>query len=75
MLYGKVIYKCFAYIAYSGKGGGDMIDTMPGGEPIILERVPPLLYCGGCMNEMRCVHGDLFTCPICGMNYQKEVHV
>jgi len=49
-----------------------MIETMPGGEPIILEKVPPLLYCGGCMIEMKCIHGNSFACPICGMNYKKE---
>ena len=52
-----------------------MIETMPGGEPIILEKVPALLYCGGCMKEMRCIHGNLFACPICGMNYRKEMGV
>ena len=49
-----------------------MIETMPGGEPIILDKVPALLYCGGCMREMRCIHGNSFACPICGMNYKKE---
>lgn len=52
-----------------------MIETMPGGEPIILEKVPALLYCGGCMAEMRCIHGSLFACPICGMNYTKKMSV
>ena len=52
-----------------------MIETMPGGEPIILEKVPTLLYCGGCMAEMKCIHGNSFTCQICGMNYQKEMTV
>jgi len=55
--------------------GGKMIETMPGGEPIILERVPALLYCGGCMTEMKCIHGNLFACPICGMNHQKEMTI
>ena len=52
-----------------------MIETMPGGEPIILEKVQALLYCGGCMAEMRCVHGSSFTCPVCGMHYEKEMSV
>ena len=49
-----------------------MIETMPGCEPIILDKVPTLLYCGGCMTEMRCSHGNSFACPICGMDYKKE---
>ena len=49
-----------------------MIETMPGCEPIILDKVPTLIYCGGCMTEMRCIHGNSFTCPICSMNYKKE---
>lgn len=52
-----------------------MIETMPGGEPIILEKAPTLVYCGGCMREMRCIHENIFSCPICGMNYEKEVTV
>ncbi|MBW2974668.1 hypothetical protein KY366_03025 [Candidatus Woesearchaeota archaeon] len=52
-----------------------MISPLPGGEPIILAKVPALLYCGGCMKEMRCTHGNSFTCPICGMNYKKEMAV
>ena len=50
-----------------------MIETLPGGEPIILEKVAPLLYCGGCMKEMECIHGHSFECPICGMHYEKEI--
>jgi len=50
-----------------------MIETLPGGEPIILEKVPTLLYCGGCMAEMKCIHGNDFSCPICGMSYHKEM--
>jgi len=46
---------------------------MPGGEPIILEKAPTLVYCGGCMTEMKCHHGTSFACPICGMSYQKEI--
>lgn len=74
IVYGKVIYKSFAYIVNSGdKRGRKMIETMPGCEPIILERAQTLLYCGGCMTEMRCVHGSLFECPICGMSYRREM--
>jgi hypothetical protein len=49
-----------------------MIDTMPGGDPIILEKVPIMTYCGCCMKPMKCIHGNMFTCQICGRNYEKE---
>ena len=52
-----------------------MIETLPGGEPIILENVPRILYCGGCMTEMKCIHDSIFGCPICGMNYKKEMTI
>ena len=52
-----------------------MIETMPGGEQIILEKVPALLYCAGCMTEMICMHGNSFSCPRCKMNYQKEMEI
>jgi len=48
-----------------------MIETMPGGEPIILEKAAKLLYCGECMREMINVGGNLFRCGVCGMNHQK----
>ena len=54
------------------KRGGKMIETLPGGEPIILEKVPVIPYCGGCMIKMKCMHGTSFMCPICGMNYNQE---
>ncbi|MBU0627638.1 MAG: hypothetical protein KKC75_00470 [Nanoarchaeota archaeon] len=50
-------------------------EQMPGCEPIILTKVPALLYCRGCMKEMRCVHGNHFACPLCGMGYEKETTI
>lgn len=52
-----------------------MIETMPGGEPIILERAATLVYCGGCMKQMTCMHGTSFLCPICGMNYDRQIMI
>ena len=52
-----------------------MIETLPGGEPIVIEKVPTLIYCGGCMTEMKCAYGNSFTCPICGKDYQKEMTI
>jgi len=52
-----------------------MIETLPGGEPIIIDIAPVLLYCGVCMAEMKCIHGSSFACPVCGMNYKKKMTI
>jgi len=46
-------------------------DALPGGEPIIIERVKPEIYCGGCMKKMKLIQEGLFRCPICRMDYKK----
>ncbi len=51
-----------------------MIETMPGGEPIILEKAPITFYCGTCMTEMRPCSNDMFVCPICKWQYKEEVN-
>ena len=49
-----------------------MFESMPGGEPIIIDKVPVMTYCGRCMERMICVHGHIFTCPLCGMSHEKK---
>ncbi|HZX44115.1 MAG TPA: hypothetical protein VFF28_00375 [Candidatus Nanoarchaeia archaeon] len=45
-----------------------MIESMPGDEPIIMESVPRLIYCGGCMVEMT-MQGKHLACPLCHLHY------
>ena len=69
----KIIKLFFAFAITIAKEVINMFESMPGGDPIILDRVPALLYCGGCMAEMKCIHGSLFACPLCGRDYHKEM--
>jgi hypothetical protein len=58
---------------YGGdKRGKKMMDTMPGGEQIILDKVPVASYCGACMAKMG-QNGNCLTCPICHRTYPKEI--
>ena len=77
ILYSEVIYKPFAYNGYVvaqevGIMFEVMFESMPGGEPIILDKVPIMTYCGRCMEQMVCLHGHMFTCPLCGMSHEKK---
>lgn len=75
--YSKVIYKPFANNTPVGTQEVGimfevMFEPMPGGEPIIIDKVPVMTYCGRCMERMICVHGHIFTCPLCGMSHEKK---
>ena len=51
--------------------GRPVMEHFPGGDAIYLDAPEVVIYCGGCMAEMKQYHDENFGCPICGRMYDE----